>query len=179
MKPIHISLSAGPVLKQEKYTGDAGLYQAATPYNGSEVPLIELAKKLGQDPDPSKLHCTLMYSPKKTPSAEDLERITSTWLEDSLFCLVHHVKSWVGHDKKTYVVVALASISLHHIHGALREAGCESTYPIYEPHITLAKFDIKDVPSNLDKKMEKVNQELATKPVEISLYAIAPSNIVE
>ena len=149
---------ASPKLDAIKFTGTKGCYSAVTPDEDSRALLTAVAEMVGVETDPSKLHCTVMYS-EVAPKAGigcNANRIRKAVISE----LTH----WDGHDGKGYLVAQLDSPHLQEEHARLRSLGCKPTFDEYKPHITLYA-GIKMTPE-LQARMTDV---MAALPVDIEL----------
>lgn len=151
-----ISLSK-PELVDVEWPGENGLYSRMLV---TAEPVLEIAEKLGLETDPSKLHVTVMYSKDHAP--DHLPEITTEYV----IALITGVKTWVGHDGKTYCVAQLCSPELVMEHARLTKAGCRHSFVPYEPHVTLTSDQEVDA-----DKLERVNLELALRPIQVELHS--------
>lgn len=174
--PIQIAIAKGPILKHEDYDGQNGLYVAAAPDLASAERVLDLCNMLDIDLNPKKLHCTLMYSPEQAPSIEDAEFFTTN--HGDVYGQINEIRSWIGHDKKTYIVAELVGESLQKAHQELLRLGAKHTYDPFTAHLTL---DSQDEPLSVAQKrmIEKANLLLNKKPIDVKMYIRPPSNILE
>lgn len=175
MIPIQIAIAKGPELHHEKYNAESGLYMHSAPDDASINSIVKLCGSLGIEVNTSKLHCTLVYSPKEVDVVR-AEELYSTM--EVIVCDIVSIKHWIGHDKRTYVVAGLENGNIQDIHKRIIDAGAEHSYDSFTPHITLDT--VEGALSVATKRLiESVNLELSKKPISIKMYCKAPSNIIE
>lgn len=151
---MQISLADAPKYEALEHSGNQGLYSAVQPDTDTVSWLSDLCNRLGfTDVKPGKFHCTIMYSPDKTPAPNDVEL-------DGLDypAVAREVTYWDGHDDLCHVILKLVSTKLHGEHQRLKQMGCVPTYDEYVPHITL-QSDV-DMTPELELQIAKVNAEL-------------------
>lgn len=83
------------------------------------------------DADVNDLHCTVMYSPEARPTAN------YTPVKGMCRAHVRNFEHWPGHDDSGYLVAVLESDTLSKSHSIWKKRGCVSTFPEYQPHVTL------------------------------------------
>lgn len=114
---------------------DNGSYISVKPtaYDNSEI--VIKAKDMGITvPNPSELHCTLMYSPEI--GIPDIKVDPNKVYEATLGSLA------LFGERGDYLVVELIDCpELHARHKELKRLGLVPTYPDYRPHITLVDGD--------------------------------------
>jgi hypothetical protein len=128
---LYMTSTSSPELEIQEYTGQGGLYSAVVPDEASRGHLYNIARQMGFDIDPSKLHCTVMYSKEPCPAKDvscDDDRVYR-----ARFTNLQH---WDGHDKTGYLTAALTSPELVEEHNRLKELGCVPTFD-YNPHVTI------------------------------------------
>ena len=148
--------SSSPKLELLPYTGSNGLYSAVQPQESSKKFLLALAKQLGFDIDPAKLHVTVMYSKTGANGNVDCEP------ERMYRCKFKKLQYWDGHDNKGYISAALESPELEEEHNRLKALGCEPTFTPYEPHCTL--WSGAKLTADLEDRMAKVTHNLKASP---------------
>jgi hypothetical protein len=114
----------------DPYTGTSGFYASLTLSQQSQVMLKELCSILGLPyTEEDELHVTLMYSPDNVPSIINMPKLPCTGLTAALDIF--------GADSDA-LVLKLNAPYLEQIHEDLLKAGCQHTWPEYQPHVTLA-----------------------------------------
>jgi hypothetical protein len=166
----YVSLSS-PEYEQIEYSGTNGTYVSRQPDNLAVLSILALCKELGIETKASKLHLTLMYS-LNVVSVSTGSRLRS---DLPVFALGTHVKHWVGHDSKTYVVLALSSTDLCMEHSRIARFGLIPTFIPYEPHITL--LAVEELPDGLVEKIDEINKKLNTDPIELRLINQTVSDV--
>ncbi len=121
---LNISLSG--------YTTHAGLYSSVKLDSDSKERLIKLCKAVGFRLT-GEPHCTIMYSKDIAIPTEVANRFSS----DEYRAKAVKFTWWLGHDKRGYIALKLASPSLMKEFRRLSEAGCDHSFPTYVPHITI------------------------------------------
>jgi hypothetical protein len=110
--------------------------------------------------NPHRLHCTVIYSPNSQPTTKITPGVTPIRVTAS------KVDFWEGHDKEGYLVLLVdPNKNLQEGYRRWVIAGCVSTHPKYEPHVTLV------TPCKISKgRIEEANRKLQEDgPVAISL----------
>lgn len=166
----YVSLSS-PEYEQIDYSGTNGTYVSRQPDNLAILSILALCKELEIDTSVSKLHLTLMYS----LGAVDKDIGYRLKSDLPVLAIGTHVKHWVGHDDRTYVVLALNSTDLCLEHARIARFGLVPTFVPYEPHITL--FASEELPEGLIERIEQVNKKLNTDPIELRLINQTVSDI--
>jgi hypothetical protein len=112
------------------YSGQSGFYCFVEPDSKSLLAINSLVDCVGPFVDPElDIHCTIMYSPINCPSSIELSNgpFTADVLSADLFG-----------EENTTLVLTLESKDLQTRHDYWISKGCESTYELYRPHLTLA-----------------------------------------
>lgn len=173
MLKISIPICASAFLDHEKYDGQNGLYMYALPNVASINKVLDLCEKLDIESASTKLHCTVMYSPKAIEEKFIIKHYHSL-IDDAT---IPKIKYWEGHDKKTYIVAEVQSDKLQAIHQNILDMGAEFTYPKYTPHITLTSGD--PLTTEQKAKIREVNKTLKNSILQIGLTVMPASNIIK
>lgn len=145
------------------YTGNNGLYSSVV-LASSCIPMIEeIAEELGVDPSYDDLHATVIYS--KQPCFEPVERVMEEQSSEPIVAYCNGVTSWVGHNKKTYIVLSLVSEALVLKNAALHRMGAQHTFVPYSPHMTLS--DNTAVDADMKRRFDYINKKLAVDPLRL------------
>lgn len=175
---INISMSEGPKLVQNRYTGNNGIYVCAIPSLESKETIIQLAKQYDDtlEVDADKLHTTIMYS-SKAPLVSSVDSLMENMPEDLLEgeTEIDNISYHKGHDDRFYLVLNLNIMNLQNVHNMFNTIGAKHSYPEYNPHVTLwAYTDQSDID---ESKLKIINHELRKNPVSIRYEVQYPSNL--
>lgn len=126
-----------------------------TPMPSTVDVLLNIAKFLEVDTDPSKLHVTVMYSEAVPGTSTPNPNVLHT-------AVLEKVETFEGHDGKIYLTAALTAPSLEDLHDSWTKAGAVHSYPKFHPHVTLWA-NVKVTPE-LKTKIARVNATLKASP---------------
>ncbi len=149
------------------YTGKAkipgSLYVQVTP-DREGIRFVRRAQKfLGlKEYEPKyEPHVTVMYSREAGVSDAIVTEILAA--ETEFMGRVTQIMGWPGHDGKGWVVLCLRSQGLDRLHAKLKLMGARHSFPVYEPHITLAKGVF--IEGAMVERVAEFNQMLIDDPV--------------
>ena len=124
--------------------------------------VFRLARLCGVEPvvpEDDALHVTLAVS-EKFPNGSVL-RADRGYVK----VVAREWETWEGHNGKGYIVLRVESGELHRRNAQMKDAGCVSNFPDYQPHITIAQGKML----TLDE-LKAANRELdALRPFDILL----------
>lgn len=159
------------LLKLDGYTGERGIYVGAFLPDNFAPQINELCAQLGlEEPDPTDLHCTVVYSRE---GVVPLNRMPV--VKQAVNALVTSVQHWVGHNGKTYVVADIQSMGMCQLHTKFSNAGAVHSFAAFRPHITLGKLD--EIPEGFDDLVEELNWKLKRDPLHVAFLNINANDI--
>lgn len=168
---------ASLALLHDVYTGQDGLYLSAIPDDVSMHKLVYLCREIGiYIKDPSKFHCTLMYSPKHAIPTDIIHGMCLSC--SGLNAKISNIAYWIGHDNRNYIVACLDSTELQSRHKQLLNAGAKHTYSDYRPHITLYVQE-GSIQYKMKRSIEDINTKLCNLPVTVNMMTNLPNNLFE
>jgi hypothetical protein len=177
MKKLFVSLSAhGGNLVLNSYTGDNGCYVCAIPSAKSKADLVNLSKAIGNTKYAEtldKLHTTVMYS-EVPPSS------LPKFIQPRHEGVCYKVDHMLGHDKEVYIYAAIECHTLTALHEQLKALGAEPSFPDYNCHVTLDKYQEKDwekVKADVIAKIEEVNEQLKNKRLVVEYESVKVANL--
>lgn len=112
----------------------------------------------------SELHCTVMYCPTPNPNSDFLLEKAEHLCENGPFiAYADRVDIWESQGGSKIVVLRLRSSDLQARHDMWKQQGLRSTFPTYNPHVTLSD-NIKDPIQlkNLRRTVDSMNAALQT-----------------
>jgi len=161
---------SGPSWTPRPYTEGDGLYCAVQPDYGSKLRIMQLCEELGVTTDPSKLHCTIVYSETGTVPSDLIEALRtrpSGYLSSIAY--------WSGHDNSGFLVARVNSASAHTFHEDLVSAGAQHSHNPYNPHVTLVS-DLA-MTADLQERIAAVNAQLLEDSIYVNFEEYTISDI--
>ncbi len=157
-------------IKFKKVYGDSdtpgkGFYVARFLDNTSVISLTNLINSSGlcqlDSLDINDLHCTVMYS-----RDHDTDKPYAP-IRGTASAYVKEVVYWGGHDNSGYLVALLESSTLHRCFNEWERRGGKSSFPKYEPHVTLKHpFSFEEFDY---AKAKRLKEQLVRKPLVIRM----------